>query len=81
MANDAKRSSQLNVTNSVSYSDRLLVLSNPAGAANLQTIAVNNFISSTITGPYANDSVANTAGIPVKGLYYNSNGTVQIRLT
>ena len=81
MANDAKRSSQLNVTNSVSYSDRLLVLTNPAAAANLQTIAVNNFISSTIKGPYANDSVANTAGIPVLGLYYTSSGAVQIRLT
>jgi len=46
MANDAKRSSQLNVTNSVSANDRLLVLSNPATAANLQTITVNNFVNS-----------------------------------
>jgi len=34
-----------------------------------------------IPGSYANDAVANTNGVAVGGLYYNSNGTVQIRLS
>ena len=35
----------------------------------------------SIPGSYANDAVANTNGVAVGGLYHNSNGTVQIRLS
>lgn len=34
-----------------------------------------------LSGPYASDSAANAAGIPVKGLYYDSSGNVKVRLT
>lgn len=32
-------------------------------------------------GPYANDSVAATANVPLKSLYYSADGIVRIRLT
>ena len=34
-----------------------------------------------LDGPYASDSAANSAGIPVKGLYYDNSGNVKVRLT
>lgn len=34
----------------------------------------------TPPGPYANDDAANTGGVPLNGLYYDSTGTVKIRL-
>lgn len=34
-----------------------------------------------LDGPYASDSAANAAGIPVKGLYFDSSGNVKVRLT
>ena len=45
-------------------------------------ISVNatGFASVTVTGPYANDTVANTNGIAVGSLYYDSTGAVKIRL-
>jgi hypothetical protein len=43
MANDSKRVSQLGVTSTLSLTDRVLVLTNPSSAANVQTITVNNF--------------------------------------
>lgn len=43
-------------------------------------ILANNAISSLITGPYADDAAANTGGVSVGDLYYDSSGTVKIRL-
>lgn len=34
-----------------------------------------------LDGPYASDSAAESAGIPVKGLYYDNSGNVKVRLT
>jgi hypothetical protein len=43
MANDAKRTSQLGITTTLSNSDRVVVLTNPNTAAQTQTITVTNF--------------------------------------
>ena len=32
-------------------------------------------------GPYANDAAAEAAGIPIGGQYYQTSGTVVVRLT
>jgi len=144
MTNDAKRTSQLGIVTTLSANDRVVVLTNPASAAQTQTIPVSNFVNSAmqfipianssklglisggpgilisangqltaplplatntsvgvvqpasnnnisigangtislnITGPYANDSNAASHSIAIGQLYYNSNGTVQIRLS
>jgi len=84
MSNDARKVSNLNITTTLSSNDRVVVLTNPSSFAQTQTIALSDFVysfSSIISGPYANDSVANTANLPIGSLYYNSNGSVQIRLT
>jgi hypothetical protein len=41
----------------------------------------DNTAISGIPGPYTNDAAANTAGVVVKGLYYDASGNVKIRLT
>ena len=56
MANDSKRVSQLGVTTTLTTTDRVVVLMNPSGTPNTQTITVNNFINSTVN----NFPVANT---------------------
>ena len=38
------------------------------------------YMTNRISGPFASDSAANTAGVAVKELYYDSTGTVKIRL-
>lgn len=84
MANDAKRISDLNTANTLALTDRVVVVYNATTTANVMTITVNNFmkaISNNVSGPYASDSAANTAGIPVKGLYYDNSGFLKIRLT
>jgi len=39
------------------------------------------YMTNRIMGPYTNDTAANTAGIAIKELYYDSAGAVKIRLT
>ena len=38
------------------------------------------FVNVSVTGPYANDSLAAAGSVPLSGLYYDSTGTVKIRL-
>ena len=38
-------------------------------------------LSVSVTGPYANDTAAASGGIAINSLYYDSTGTVKIRLT
>ena len=45
-------------------------------------LAANNtgHLRVNLTGPYANDSAANTAGVALHALYYDASGIVKIRL-
>jgi len=47
-----------------------------ANSTGYLTLSFNN-----LPGPYANDAVANTAGVSQFGIYYDSSGNVKIRLT
>jgi hypothetical protein len=84
MSNDARRIGDLSVANTLSTSDRVVVLINPASTANVLTITVSDFIKSVygaIPGPYASDVAANAANVAIKSPYYNNDGFVKIRLT
>lgn len=82
MTDNAKRVSELPTANTIGSSDRLLFLYNAnTGAPSARTITVSNFTTNLISGPYASDAAANTAGVPLKGLYYDASGYVKIRLT
>lgn len=84
MANEAKKIANLATTTTLSSTDRVVVLYNPASTANVLTITVNNFIKAignTLPGPYANDAAANTAGVGTKGMYYDSTGVVRVKIT
>lgn len=45
------------------------------------TINANGVLNISVTGPYNNDTAANTAGIAVGQMYYDSTGNVKIRLS
>lgn len=84
MANSARRISQLGITTTLTANDRVVVLTNPNTAiANTQTITLPNFLNTLggiMPGPFANDGAANTAGVKVLGIYYDTGGIVRIRL-
>lgn len=80
MTDNSKKVSELPTAANVAYTDRVMILRDPSGTPSVRTINVNNFISTVITGPFANDSSASTGGVPVKGLYYDNSGNVKIRL-
>lgn len=81
MTDNSKKVSELPTAANVAITDRVMILRDPAGSPSVRTITVNNFFATSIKGPYDSDATANTAGVPLKGLYYNASGTVKIRLT
>lgn len=79
MSNDSRRVSQLGVSTSLSTTDRLVVLTNPASSAQTQTITVNNFITKTVN----NFTIANTSQrgvVQVDGTTINAaaNGALSV---
>jgi hypothetical protein len=48
---------------------------------NSKTMSISNgtIVATDIGGPYENDAAASSAGVPVKGFYYDATGTVKIR--
>lgn len=51
---------------------------NKANSAWEYANTVNTYV--TLRGPYDDDAAANTGGVAVMGLYYNTSGNVRIRL-
>ena len=96
MADRAKKISELTAHTNAPANNLLVIVHQP-GLANNETrkISLTNFFANVaanvsftgkvstpgISGPYASDAAANTAGVPVKGLYYDSTGAIKIRLT
>jgi len=74
MTNDAKRTSQLGIVTTLSANDRVVVLTNPASAAQTQTIPVSNFVNSAMQFiPVANGtSLGLISGGP--GILISANG-------
>ena len=83
MTDNVTKTSALPQSNTVAGTDRLVFVANTTGAPSTRTVSLTNLansIFSTIAGPYANDAVANTNGVAINTLYYDSTGTVKIRL-
>jgi len=88
MTDTPLKMSELPTSSNVAITDRILVLKDPSGTPSVKTISVNNFINSVshsvsfISGPYANDSLAESVGnVGVGVMYYDSSGSVKIRLS
>ena len=82
MTDNARKTSELPTANTIGSSDRIVFLYQANTATpSTRTIATSNFTTNLVSGPYANDSAANSAGIPVNGMYYDSTGVVRVRLT
>lgn len=82
MTDNAKKTSELATANTIASSDRLVFLYQAnSSAPSTRTITVRNFTTNLVSGPYASDAAANTAGVPLNGLYYDASGNVKIRLT
>jgi uncharacterized phosphosugar-binding protein len=86
MADRAKKISELNAitANTVANNDLFVVVD--TSGTETKSITANNlahFIGTSIVlrGPYASDAAANTAGVPVGGVYYNSSGAVVVRIS
>lgn len=45
------------------------------------TVNSTGYVNLTFNGPFAGDGVANSNGIPVGGVYYDTSGIVRIRLS
>jgi len=81
MSDNSKKLSELPQASNVASTDRVVILYSPTGTPSARTITVDNLIKSLILpGPYADDSAANTAGIALGHLYYDTTGTVKIRI-
>lgn len=83
MANDAKKVSELVVTTTLSANDRVVILSNPASAANTKTITVANFANNltannaTYLGGVVSTSYVNTAGAyTISGVHTHSANVI-----
>ena len=84
MTDNSLTVSKLPQTSNIAQSDRIMILYNANSTlanASVRTIAVNNFFSNTIPGPYLNDSAASTAGIVIGQLYHDTSGYVKMRIT
>lgn len=82
MTDNAKKTSELATANTVAGSDRLVFLYQAnSSSPSTRTITVKNFTTNLVSGPYASDAAANTAGVALLGLYYDASGNVKIRLT
>ena len=82
MSNRAKKITDLTsigTTNTSIVSGDLFIVedisANTTKSATLATLR-----KAVVQGPYANDSIANTAGVELGQLYYTSNGDVKVRI-
>lgn len=70
----------------VAATDKVLVIFNANNVnsnASLRLVEVANLVTSIatlITGPYSNDAVANSSGVGLNNMYYDTSGLVHIRL-
>lgn len=89
MTDRAKKITELAACTAPASTDLLIIETDPSGSPVTKKISVTNLLNSGIintanlgiTGPYANDLAANTAGVAVGKLYYTADGTVKVRLT
>lgn len=84
MTDNSLKVSELPTTTNVASTDRVMILynaSNTSVNASVRTITVSNYTKSTVKGPYANDSVATTAGVGIGSMYYDASGIVHVRLS
>jgi hypothetical protein len=76
MSNDSKRVSELTLATTLHANDRVVVLTNPVSAANVQTISLTNFGASVANNmPIANSTQLGVIKIGA-GLAVAANGTV-----
>lgn len=80
MANDAKKVSELGVTQYLAANDRILVLTNPASAPNTQTVTVTDFANGLITSGAMQYAGSTRAGVVKIGNYIDisTSGVISI---
>lgn len=74
----AKTILELTLATSIDANDRIIVHDVSANTTKQATRTLLG--QSLFSGPYANDTVANTAGVALGEPYYNANGAVYVRL-
>lgn len=77
---ESKKVIELPVITVLSANDRIVVEQVGANSSTTSTISATNLRKQIVKGPYANDSVANTAGVAVGQFYYTAAGDAKVRL-
>jgi hypothetical protein len=77
----AKKIPELPAANSVANVDLIVIEKVGISANTTSYITGTNFRKAMCRGPYADDPTANSAGVAVGEMYYNSSGVVKVRLT
>jgi len=67
MSGDAKKVSELTVANTLSSTDRVVVLANPSTAANVVTITTSNFANSVAAKLISNSAPVSNTSTGVQG--------------
>lgn len=81
MANEANPTSNLGPLSAATMNTKFMVVHTFGnGQVNTLILSIANSFA-FVPGPYANDAVANSNGVGVKSLYYDSTGVIHIRLT
>lgn len=80
MSSRARKFSELPEKTTIGSND-LLVIEGVSGANSVTSrITGSNLKKQIVSGPYNDDSSANTGGIEIGQLYYTSSGDVKVRL-
>jgi len=80
MSDGSKVISDLAPLAAANANTELVVVLTSNGSTNSYNLPIVNAFA-FVPGPYANDAVANTNGVGVKSIYYDSTGALHIRLT
>ena len=81
MANRARKLTELPVANTIASGDLLLIEKVSGNNSVTSIISAQALRKALVRGPYTNDAAANTAGVTVGELYYDTSGTVKVRLS
>lgn len=78
MADRAKKLTELTALTSLASGDLFIV--EDVSANTTKSVTMSVLKGAVVSGPYANDSAANTGGVAVGQMYYTSAGDVKVRL-
>lgn len=81
MSTRARKVPELPTANSVASTDYFIIEKVSGNTSITSKISGTSVKKTIISGPFADDSAANTGGVSVGEMYYTAAGAVKVRLT